>query len=144
MKRFYCLILALLLLPVISLADESDLNAYRITEHYSLLIDGQTITSPKGGRMFDFDSLCIDLYITESHDIAFLSVTIVDSFLRRSSGLQRVTVQSYGNTIYFSDEYGFYMTGQRDENGDGYWINYVGRSFLLRPVSKFSAYSDWK
>lgn len=144
MKRFFCLILVLVLLPVVSLADESALNAYRITEHYSLLIDGQTITSPKGGKMFDFDSLCIDLYLTESHDVAFLSVTIVNSSLRRSSNLQRVMVQSYGDTIYFSDEYGFYMTGQRDENGNGYWINYVGRSFLLRPVSEFSVYSDWK
>ena len=144
MKRFFCLILVLVLLPIVSLADEADLNAYRITEHYSLLIDGQTITSAKGGKMFDFDSLCIDLYLTESHDVAYLSVTIVDSFLRRSSNLQRVTVRSYGDIIYFSDEYGFYMTGQRDENGEGYWINYIGRSFLLRPVSKFSVYSDWK
>ena len=144
MKRLFALILAVVLLPVFSLAEDSEQYQYRITEHYSLLIDGRSAKSSMGTSLFDFDSLCIDLYITESSETAYLCITTCKSYISRSSGLQSVSIQYNDGKIYFTDKYGFYLTGHKDEGGDGYWIDYIGRSYRLHPVAEFSVYGDWE
>jgi hypothetical protein len=97
-----------------------------------------------GTSLFDFDSLCIDLYITESEETAYLCITTCKSFINRTSGLQAVSIQYNDGKIYFTDRNGFYLTGQKAEDGDGYWIDYIGRSYRLHPVAEFSVYGDWE
>lgn len=147
MKRFFCFLFVLVLLPVFSLADayiKVETQDRPVTAHYSVFVDGTISSSGKGGKLFDFDSLCIDLYLTDSEDYAYLLISNCTDHLIYSSGLAKVSVYRDGNRAYFCNSSGLYVIGEYDENGTDIWIDYHGRSFRLSPVYEFSSYSDWK
>ena len=144
MKRFFCLFALVLLLSPCALADAYiKVNTYDlpVKSHYSVVIDG-TVSYGKDGRVFDFDSLCIDLYLTESEDTAYLQIFSVTDRLIHNTGMTKVSVYREGNRAYFAASDGLYVIGEYDESD--IWIDYRGLSFRLRPVYDFSPYSDWK
>jgi hypothetical protein len=145
MKRLLALIFVVILFPVVSLADHFELmpDLSPVTSHYSVVVDG-TVSIGKGGSPFDFDSLCIDLYLTDSDTVGYVSIILCKSGNVSCSGLRSVDILCNGESYYFTDSNGFYVTAQRDENGTDYWINYTGKNFRLRPVPEFSVYEDWK
>jgi len=139
MKRFICLFILLLLFPVFSFSE-----SFFINRHYSLFIDSSTTITGKGDNAFDFDSLCIDLYIMSDESTAF------GTFSRTEFGLYlttscRFTIRKRNNgTVIFVQDNGEYFDVTYDENGTDLWINYSGRNFRLHPVPAFSLYEDWK
>lgn len=146
MKRFFALFLVLVLLPVVSSADFVDdvVHYLRAVSHYATLVDGNVGTVGKTSEsIFDFDSLSIDLYLTESEEFAYLCASVWKDGQIRTTGLVLCTVQMKDGNLYFTNSNGFYLTGRRDDAVDCYWIEYSGRSFRLRPAPIFDIYGDW-
>lgn len=147
MKRFICLFFVFSLLTSFACAEAyikinpSDPVA---TAHYSVFVNGDSATVGKGSRLFEFNSLSIDLYLTESEEEAYLLIACCNDHIMHSSGFLQVSVVKDGTSIYFMNSSGLYLMGEWDENGTDLWLNYSGRSFRLRPTEKFSVYSDWK
>lgn len=148
MKRFFCVLLLLVLFSVSCAFAEAYIEVRTVdpvvTSHYSVSVNGADSAMGKGDPVFDFNSLCIDLYLTDSEDEAFLLIACCKDKFMRSTGFIKVSVLNDENNIYFSSSSGLYLIGRWDENGTDLWIDYSGKSFRLRPVPAFSVYSDWE
>ena len=147
MKRVFSLVLALLLCLVSSAFSEGYLQLNpgdpAVTSHYSVYVNGAAGSSGTGGPLFSFNSLCIDLYLTDSETDAYLLTAVCRDHIMHSSGLVHVSVLNDDGLLYFSTVSGLYLTGHWDPNGTDLWVEFSGRSFRLRPVPAFSVYSDW-
>lgn len=139
MKRFFCLFLLLLFVPLFSLAD-----SLFISRHYSLFIDSTANITAGGSSMFEFDSLCIDLYIMNDESTAYGTFSRAESGLYLTSSC-RFTIRTRNDgSVIFAQDNGEYFVADFDENGTDLWINYNGRNYRLRPVPAFSVFEDWK
>ena len=58
MKKLLCLLFALVLLSVVSFADPRIISA-----HYAFFMDDESSRGPKGDKVIDYDSLCLDLFM---------------------------------------------------------------------------------
>ena len=141
MKRLFALFLVLLLIPAISFSDDGD--PIYISKHYSLFVDGRHSVG-KDANFFDFDSLCVDLYMVEGNEKAYLSVAKSFLGIFADSGSLAVTVKEKDGILYFVSSDGNLTTGYYDENGEDLWLDVAGHTFRLRPVEPFSIYDDWK
>ena len=147
MRRFFCLLMLFLFVVSFACADAYlKVNPVdpAVTAHYSVFVNGDSAVIGKGDRIFDFNSLCIDLYLTESPDEAYLLIACCADHIMHSSGLMTVSISMDDGHVYFTNSSGLYLIGEWDENGTDLWLDYSGRSFRLHPVSGFSVYSDWK
>ena len=148
MRRFcFLLIMVFLFVPCAYSDTYLEVNPIdpTVTAHYSVFVNGDTATLGKGGSLFDFNSLCIDLYLTDTEDEAYLIIACCKDHIMRSSGLFKVSVINDDGHVYFSSiSSGLYLIGEWDENGTDLWLDYSGRSFRLTPAHDFSVYSDWK
>lgn len=139
MKRFLCLFMVVFLIPVCSFAE-----SLFIDKHYSLFIDSTANIVGTGGSLFEFDSLCIDLYIMNDESTAFGTFSLTDSGVYLTSSC-RFTIRTRGDgTVIFVQDNGEFFEVEYDENGTDLWIYYNGRNYRLRPVPAFSIYEDWK
>jgi len=135
MKRIIILFV-LLLIPVFSFADP-----FFIDRHYSLFVDSSAVSSGYGESMFEFDSLCIDLYIMSDEATAFCSVSRTDNGFYLTDSNRYSVINDNGSVTFIADN-GYYFTALYDENGTDLWINYDNRNYRLHPVAAFSALSD--
>ena len=141
-KALAFLFLSVLLMSVVSVS-LADLDPLYVSKHYTLFIDARIATSGKA-RLFDFDSLCVDLYMMDGDQRAYLSVSKSFSGIFIASGTVAVNVVENNGTLFFASDDGNYTTGRYDENGEDIWLDLEGRTFRLRPVPTFSVYDDWK
>ena len=136
MKKLFCLLLVLVLLPVVSLADPRIIYA-----HYAFFMDDESSRTPKGGKVIDYDSLCLDLFILEGGKECYL--TSVRSFSGIViTGTTNASITERDGLLYLSDQSGNYLTAYYDENGEDIWLQYENHYFRLRPVPVFSMYTD--
>lgn len=147
MRRSLSLLVVLILLCSFSSAlSESSIDQtlyiLSIKDHYSVFVDGTTASSGKG-RLFDFDSLNIDLYLTNNENYCYLCITEISDGIITTTHLIRATIETLSDRMYLSYN-NLYLVARRDENGSDIWIDYKGRSFRLRPSQPFSVYEDWK
>ncbi len=139
MKRIFCLLFVLVLLPVFSLADSAE--TYSVDQHYVLFFDAVG-TATGMGNSFDFDSLCIDLYMMKDHDTAYVIVCKCFSDLFTTSGMEKYSVSDRDGTLYFIRDNGEYFTAAYDDNGVDLWIVYDNSHFRMKPVSSISYFED--
>ena len=138
MKRFFCLLFVLCLLPVVSFAAEKK----PIEAHYTAFVDESGTYGSKGSKIIDYDSLCLDLYVVEGWEEGYLLSVRSFMGLIVSSGTIHVDIAERGGVLYLADDNGNFITATRDENDDGIWLDYEGIRFRLRPVPSASPYAD--
>ena len=143
MRKVLSFLLSLFLLLSLVSVSLADLDPLYVSRHYTLFIDGRLATSGKAS-LFDFDSLCVDLYMLDGDQRAYLSVSKSFSGIFIASGTVAVNVVENNGTLFFASDDGNYTTGRYDENGEDIWLDLEGRTFRLRPVPTFSIYEDWK
>lgn len=137
MKKLFCLFFVLILLPVFSLADQ-----IALTDHYSLFIPKGAGRTGKDGNLFSFDSLSIDLYVSEGGESGYLCTTKCFSGLFITSGMVRVSISDQDGVLYIVDDGGNFITGCYDENGSDLWLDTEGHKFRLRRLPSFSLFED--
>ena len=136
MKKLLCLLLVSVLLPVVSLSDPRIISA-----HYAIFMDDESSRGPKGEKVFDYDSLCLDLFILEGGKECYL--TSVRSFSGIViTGTTNASIAERDGLLYLADDSGNYWSAYYDENGDDIWLQYEGRYLRLHPVPVFSLYTD--
>lgn len=141
MKRFLCLILAIVLscVVLVSFADES----VNIATHYSLFIDSNYALAAKGARYFDFDTLCLDIYVMEGNKTAYVIESKTYSGLFLTTGSQKYNIMERPDGSWlFSKDNGEYFYGIFDENGSDLWVTLYDGELRLKPVDSFSIYTD--
>lgn len=139
MKKFFALLLVLLLLPLVSLADDPVI----LSEHYSVFISGSANRSAGKGALFPFDSYSADLFIAEGGSRGYLMTSKCFSGLFISSGMVSVTIAESDGVLYIADDRGNYVTATRAENGTDLWITLENCLFRMQPVPSFSVFNDW-
>lgn len=136
MKKLLCVLLVLVLLPVVSLADPR-----LITSHYAFFMDDESSRGPKGEKVIDYDSLCLDLFILEGGSECYL--TSVRSFSGIViTGTSNMSIAERDGLLYLADQSGLYLAAYYDENGEDIWLQYENHYFRLRPVPVFNLYTD--
>ena len=138
MKKLFCLLFVLVLLPVVTFAaDKKPIEA-----HYTAFIDESATYGTKGSKIIDYDSLCLDLYIVEGWEEGYL--LSVRSFLGLivSSGTIHVDIAERNGVFYLADDNGNFVTASRDENDDGIWLDYESMHIRLRPVPTATYFGD--
>ena len=138
MKRFFCFLFVLVLLPVVSFADQPS-----ILSHYSLCFDARLCTTGKGANPFDYDMLCLDVYFTDDESMAYFSYAQFFSGTYIANSLLRMTVAQRDNGIYLIDGQGSAIFCWYDENGIDLWMHYRDHDLRLHPTTPFSMYEDW-
>lgn len=141
MKRFLCLFFAVVFSCVVcvSFADES----VNISTHYSLFIDSNYAKSAKGDRYYDFDTLCLDIYVMEGNKTAYIIESKTYSGLFLTTGSQKYNIMERPDGSWlFSTDNGAYFYGYFDENGEDMWVTMYGGELRLKPINRFSIYSD--
>jgi len=142
MKKLITMILILALaLPALALAEDE----YYITDHYALHINDHSgnSTAVNGGRMFDFDSMTVDLFITSEQGTAYLITTTCTSGVFLSSGVQKVRIVTIGDQSLIVNDSGDSMSLDWDEDGD-LWIDFGLSYFRMQHVKNMDAYNDRK
>ena len=137
MKRFLCLLLVIVLLPLVALAEDDSLIS-----RYSCFIDGMFYKSFfKDG--FSFNSMLIDFYLTDI-DCGYFQRYVWDSNGLTDSGLLSVAyIVNYPKfDLIFHD--GSILSGYWDENGDDVWLDMGAGYFRLKPAPLFNVSTDWK
>lgn len=142
MKKLISVLLILaLLLPLAALADD-----FYIARHYSLHINAHTgkTTSPKGGSMFDFDSVTMDLFLTSDGENGYMIETTCTSGIFFSSGIYQVRLVTVGGNSFIVDNNGNNYAVTFDENGTDLWLNTSRGLFRFRLVEYMDPFTDWK
>lgn len=139
MKKLICLLLLLVLLPVFSLAEYTE--PYSVDQHYVLFFDAVGTATGKGNS-FDYDSLCIDLYMMKNHETAYVIICKCFSDLFTTSGMEKYTISDKDGVLYFVRDNGEYFSAVYDENGVDLWISYDNTQFRMKPVSSLSYFED--
>ena len=141
MKKLITIILIMaLLLPAAALADDT----FRITEHYTVLIDGRAdeAKSAKGDRIFtDFDSKTIDLYLASDSVTGYYIETtcIYDTFI--NSGMCKIKKVELNGQQMLVDDAGNSISIITDEDGN-IWIN-VGQLYVrMKKAEPVNTYYD--
>lgn len=141
MKRFLSLLFAVVFSCLSVPASAED--PVRISTHYSLFIDSNYATSAKGDHYYDFDTLCLDIYILEGNKTAFLIESKTYSGLFLTSGSQKYHIMERPDgSLLFSMDNGAYFYGYFDENGSDLWVTYYDAQVRLKPVASFSIFND--
>lgn len=141
MKKLLALIL-ILVLAVPAAAPAEDY--FRITEHYTVMIDSlsDSAKSTKGGRIFnDFDSKTIDLYFASDGVTVYYLETfcIYDSFFK--SGMTKMKKIEMNGQQKIVDDNGNYINMITDEDGT-IWIN-IGQIYVrMQKVENVNTYYD--
>ena len=138
MKRLFCLFL---LLALAACAFPGCAESYSVDQHYTLFFDAVG-TAAGMGNSFDYDSLCIDLYLMKGHETAYIIVSRCFSDLFVTSGMEKYTVSDQNGVLYFVRDNGEYFTADYDENGTDLWIYYDNTQFRMRPISSLSYFED--
>ena len=140
MKKLITLILILALaLPALALADD----AFRITKHYSMHIDSYAgdAMPPKGGKMFDFDSETVDLYLASDGTTGYLISTTCTAGLFINSGMAKVSVVDLNGQMFLLDDAGNHRNIRYDEDGD-LWIDMGLHYYRMHLVDHVNMYRD--
>ena len=139
MKRFFCFLFVLVLLPLVSFADDQP----SIVSHYSICFDARLCSTGKGANPFDYDMLCLDVYFTDDESQAYFSYAEFFSGTYIANGLFPMSVARRDGLIYLTDRKGTSLCCWFDENGTDLWITYRYHDLRLRPAPSFSMYEDW-
>lgn len=139
MKKLFCLLFVLIMLPLVSFADDPVIMA----SHYSVFISGSANRSTGKGPLFPFDSYSADLFISEGGSRGYLMTAKCFSGVFICSGMVNVTIAESDGVLYIADERGNYVTATRDENGTDLWITLENCLFRMQPVPAFSVFNDW-
>ena len=140
MKKLFALLFVLVLLPIVSFAE---LPSKNFSAHYTLFMDDSSTRGVKGEKVFDYDSLGLDLYMIEGgKECYFTSIRSFSGIV--ITGTTHASIVALGDVLYLADDSGYYFTVTYDENGEDLWIEYEGRSLRLRPVPVFSLYEDFR
>jgi len=140
MKKLLCVLFVLALLPVFSFAESF---SKPISAHYTLYMNEESTYGPKGEKVFDYDSLCIDLYMIEGGQECYLHIVSSFSGFVLSNTTNASFITRNGIT-YLADDNGLFTVVEYDENGEDLWIVYENRTLRLRPVPVFNLYEDFR
>jgi len=137
------LILALLLPAAAALADT---NSFYIVKHYTLNINGNSgqLVAGKGGKVFEFDSFTVDLYLdAEGKNGYYMETTCMDGlFLSNGTYSCRVADTMHGPRLVLSS--GENLAIEFDDENDSVWLQFARGWFRLQLAPSFDMYSDWK
>ena len=139
MKNLFCLLFVLVLFPVFALAEYTEPCA--VDQHYTLFFDAVG-TATGMGNSFDYDSLCIDLYVMKDRETAYIIICKCFSGLFITSGMEKYTISDQGGALYFVRDNGEYFSAVYDENGVDLWISYDNTQFRMKPISSLSYFED--
>ena len=139
MKKLICLLLLLALFPSFAFADSAD--SYSVDQHYVLFFDAIG-TATGMGNSFNYDSLCIDLYMMKGHETAYVVICRCFSDLFTTTGMEKYTVSDQNGVLYFVRDNGEFFTAVYDENGVDLWVFYDNSQFRMKPVPSLSYFED--
>ena len=104
-------------------------------------MNDESSRGPKGEKVIDYDSLCLDLFILEGGSECYL--TSVRSFSGIViTGTSNFSIAERDGIMYLADQSGLYLSAHYDENGEDIWLQYENHYFRLHPVPVFSLYTD--
>lgn len=143
MRKLLAVILILALaVPAAVQAEDS----FRITEHYTVMIDSKEsgAKSAKGDRIFgEFDSKTIDLYLASDGVTGYYIETtcVYDTFI--NSGMHKVKKVDLNGRQMLVDDDGDNISIITDEDGT-IWIS-IGQIYVrMRKIEHFNSYYDMK
>ena len=137
MRRFISLLLVFLFLFSVSFADS---DRVAVSAHYSLYIDALASSFGKGNS-YDFDSYCVDLYMLEGNQKAYVSAITCFSGVFTNTGTVPVSVAERDGILYFVYETGSSFTGHFDDAGI-LWLNLDIGTVRMNAVPYFSPMTD--
>ena len=142
MKRLITIILILaMIVPAAAVAD-----AVYIARHYAIHIDATapSLMTPTGGRLFDYDSFTMDLYLANDLENGYMFQTQYASGIFLNSGMIQCKIATIQDKKYLVNGSGDnYPIMDDDETGD-LWIDFGRGFFRMHLVDTFSAGTDWK
>ena len=144
MKKLIAVILILALL-LSAAAALSEGESFRIVRHYSLFIDGRApqIYTAKGGKLFDFDSFTVDIYLDEEGTNGYYIDTTCTDGLFLTSGMDKIRVMDKWGQLLIIFGNGENIPIEWDEDGS-LWLQFSRGWFRLQQVTGFDVSADWK
>ena len=144
MKRLTAIFLfmVMLLSAAVSIADET----FSIVRHYTLNINGNSgqLVSGKGGKVFDFDSFTVDLYLDEEGKNGYYIETSCVDGIFLTSGMDKIRILDSMGKLRIVFGSGENIPVEWDEDNQSVWIQFSRGWFRLQLVPSFDMYTDWK
>ena len=142
MKKLITAILILaLLLPAAALAED-----LCIARHYAIHIDGTSpaLKTQNGGRLFDYDSFTMDLFLTNDLVNGYMFQTKYISGVFLNSGMIQCKIATVQDQKYLVNGSGDNFPIMEDDESDDLWINFGRGYFRMHLVDIFKSGTDWK
>ena len=135
MRRFFCILFALVMLPVFSFADPGVVLCYRMN-HYAAAYN------ENHPGYFDYDSMIIDLYIMDDFQTAYYSKNIWSNGNIESTGFVKCTIsRSSDKKHLLSFPNGELMSFYYDESGK-FWLEMENGIYHLLECEQFNIQED--
>ena len=115
-----------------------------ITTHYAVLFNSNYFISGKGEQQFEFDSLTIDVYLTENGIDGYMQITRFASGIFLNANMKPIQLVDLYDGMYLVDSSGYYYSIKKDENDDSLWIQYANHYFKMTRMDPISTYEDWQ
>ncbi len=138
MKRLIAVILIVFLFVPSAVFADSDRVA--VSAHYSLYIDALAASAGKGNS-YDFDTYCVDLYMLEGNQKAYVNAVTCFSGVFTNSGTVPLSVAERNGEMYFVYENGNTFTGYYDDSGD-LWLDLDIGTVRMFSVPYYSPLTD--
>jgi hypothetical protein len=136
MKRFFCILFVLVLLPVISFADPGVVLCYRMN-HYAAAYNEDH------PGYFDYDTMMVDLYMMDDFKTAYYMKTVWTDGKIDTTGFVHCTIQKSDGkySLIFDDGSCFYFYY---DDASNLWLEMNGGSFHLLECERFNIKTDFK
>lgn len=138
MKKLICLLVALLFLPVASLADPGVALCYRMNFYAAAY--NEYLSDP-----FDFDTMIIDVYFMDDFSTAYYCKTLWSNGTIDTTGYVKCTVSSKGadgkRRLDFPNGETMYFFYDDDSN---FWLEMENGTFHLFPCEQLDLKKDMK
>ena len=132
----------LIIVFILFLCSSASADNVCLTEHYSALVDARSSVSGKGASMFDYDSLTLDLYLSDDSTTGYLNITTCISGIFFNDAMNPVRIATVNGQMYLVSGNGTNLRIERDAESQDIWIEYGQHMYRMRRVEPLSIYAD--
>lgn len=137
MKRFFCFLFVLVLLPLVSFADPGVVLCYRMNFYAASYNDDHP-------GYFDYDSMIIDVYLMDDFQTAYYSKNTWKNGSIESTGFVKCSILKTENGRHpLSFPNGEMMYFYYDEDGR-FWLEMENGTYHLLECERFNVQEDLK
>lgn len=132
MKKLFCILLALLILPAAALAETS------------LLMFSTYGSTEKVGHLFDGEAFAMDLIMGSDLQAVIIETRWENGKISTRTFPAKIrSMKDDTKYLYFVLENDFIVKGHYDDNGVDFWMDYTGGSVKLHYVEDFVPFFDY-